>query len=72
MFLCVHPIISVTEYILDWMNCGLLVKNVTVSTLDRYTIVNNMDNSIDVLPAVHALTGYNTTSKAGTKSAACQ
>ena len=37
-----------------------------------HTIVNNMDNSIDVLPAVHALTGYNTTSKAGTKSAACQ
>ena len=38
-----------------------------------HTIVNNIDNSvIDVLPAVHALKGYDTTSKAGIKSTAFQ
>ena len=55
------------------MNFRLIVLNVTVSTLHRDTIVINMDNTVaDVLLAVHALTGCDTTSKAGTKSATFQ
>ena len=37
MFLCVHYTILVAGCILDWMDSGLLVENVTVSTLRRYT-----------------------------------
>ena len=38
-----------------------------------HTIVDNIDNSvIDVLPAVHALKGYDTTGKASIKSTAFQ
>ena len=33
MFLCLHSTILVTGCIMDWSNCGLLVENVTVSTL---------------------------------------
>ena len=45
----------------------------SINVTPVHTIVNNMDNSVvDVLPAVHALTGCDITSKVGTKSAAFQ
>ena len=53
-----------------WINSG---KCDSINVTPVHTIVINMDNTVaDVLPAVHALTGCDTTSKAGTKSAAFQ
>ena len=37
MFLCGHSTILVTECILDCIDCGLLVENLTVSMLQRFT-----------------------------------
>ena len=62
-----------------WMYSGLdelLIisgKCDSINVTPVHTIVNNMDNSIvDILPAVHALTGCDTTSKVSTKFAAFQ
>ena len=62
-----------------WMYSGLDELWIISGKCDRinvtpvHTIANNMDNNVvDVLPAVHTLTGCDTTSKVGTKSAAFQ
>ena len=59
-----------------WVYSGLdelwIISN-SINVTPVHTIANNMDNSVvDVLPAVHALTGCDTTSKIDTKSAAFQ
>ena len=48
-------------------------KSVSITFTPVHKLVNVMDsNVIDVLPAVHTLTGCDTTSKVGTKSATFQ
>ena len=62
-----------------WMYSGLdelwiiSGKCDSINVTSVHTVVNNMGSSVfDVLPAAHALTGCDTTSESGAKSAAFQ
>ena len=69
-----HRTTSVAGCTLDWVSFGSLVEEVKKKEETPVRkIINVMDNNVgDVFPMIYVLTSYDTTSKNGTKSNACE
>ena len=71
MCLFVLCYISRIGFISIFKNCGCCGQGSTSRAVRMHDIATTLDsNVIDFMPAVHALTGFDTTSEIGTKKAA--